>query len=129
MKPIGMRGNQGMSRPLLGVVLSCALLVGSCTDEPARSEGGATDLAGDSSADPSAQPDPSNQPDDTAPDVVGGRLAETRPLLRAQGFAISVEFRESSRPEGTILRQTILPGTDVHPRTIVVLVVARAADH
>ena len=50
-----------------------------------------------------------------------------RPLLKAQGLAISVEFRNVSRPQGTVLRQTILPGTDVHPRAIVVPVVARVA--
>jgi hypothetical protein len=113
----------------LGVMVCSAVMMGSCAAGPTRPGGASTDRSAALPTDPSVEPDSShNEPDSTAPDVVGSSLAEARPILKARGLAITVEFRDSSRPAGTILRQTILPGTDVHPRAIVVLLVARAAD-
>jgi beta-lactam-binding protein with PASTA domain len=117
-----------LRRLALCVMVCSAVTVGSCSAGPTRPGGASTDPSAASPADPSGAPDLSREdPDGTAPDVVGSSLAKARPVLKARGLAITVEFRHSSRPAGTILRQTILPGTDVHPRAIVVLLVARAA--
>jgi hypothetical protein len=115
-----------LRRLALGVMVCSALTVGSCTPGPTRPGGASTGPAAASPVDPSVSDSSRDEPDSTAPDVVGSSLAKARPVLKDRGLAITVEFRHSSRPAGTILRQTILPGTDVHPRAIVVLLVARA---
>jgi hypothetical protein len=122
-----------MRRLALGAIVCSALLMGGCSagpTGPGETQSPRKASTSESLESPSADPGGGergshNDPEGTFPDVVGRRLANARPVLKARGLAVTVKFRYSSESAGTVLQQKILPGTDIHPRTIVILLIAK----
>jgi hypothetical protein len=67
------------------------------------------------------------EPFPRVPNVMGDKVTKARTKIKDAGFSVTVKQQASSKPKGTVIRQSPEGGTSAHPGRVVTLIVAKPA--